>query len=111
MQLKDLTRAIAETFGTWREYDEMVDELSRLPDHALADLGTTRREIREFARRWARRDAARRATPAHRTPPSSRINQSSAPRLRPVLEGRPVALMRDAVVTSFNLCRMRWSGS
>jgi uncharacterized protein YjiS (DUF1127 family) len=57
MQLDDLTRAIAATFGTWREYGDMADELSHLPGHALADLGTTRWEIREFALRCAKRDA------------------------------------------------------
>jgi uncharacterized protein YjiS (DUF1127 family) len=57
MQLKDLTQAVAATFGTWREYRDMANELSRLPDHALADFGTTRWEIREFALRCAKRDA------------------------------------------------------
>jgi uncharacterized protein YjiS (DUF1127 family) len=59
MQPNDLTRAIAATFGTWREYADIADELARLPDHALADLGTTRWEIREFALRCAKRDAVR----------------------------------------------------
>jgi uncharacterized protein YjiS (DUF1127 family) len=59
MQLDDLTRTIAATFGAWREYGDIADELSRLPDHALADLGTTRSEICEFATRCATRDAER----------------------------------------------------
>lgn len=80
-QLKGLTRAIAAMFGPWREYDEIVDELSSLPDHALADLRTTRRKVRGFAGCCAKRDGARRpveSTPDAATASSELVSASGS---------------------------------
>ena len=40
---------IARVFQAWRRYDEAVNELSRLSDRELADIGITRGDIPRIA--------------------------------------------------------------
>jgi uncharacterized protein YjiS (DUF1127 family) len=51
--------ALLQRLATWyernRAYRETVSELSRLSDHALADVGIGRHEIGEIARNLSRR--------------------------------------------------------
>lgn len=41
---------IARTFNNWRKYRQTVNELGRMSDRELSDLGIGRTEIRRVAR-------------------------------------------------------------
>lgn len=41
---------LLENFRNWRRYQRTVDELSRLSNRELADIGIRRDEIRNFAK-------------------------------------------------------------
>lgn len=42
--------SIIENFRNWRRYQRTVDELNRLSNRELADIGVSRDEIRRLAR-------------------------------------------------------------
>ena len=46
---------IARNFRSWRKYRETVDQLTRLGEHELEDLGIAPGMINEVAREAARR--------------------------------------------------------
>jgi len=60
--------AMLHAYGLWFSYRRLAGELDHRPDHALADLGTTRSEIRDFAWRRVRCVAEQEAIPSQRTP-------------------------------------------
>jgi uncharacterized protein YjiS (DUF1127 family) len=45
---------ITRSLNTWRKYRQTVEELSRMSDRELSDLGIGRSEIRSVARRASR---------------------------------------------------------
>lgn len=44
-------KAIKQLFSNWKAYNQTVRELGSLDSRTLADLGITRADIREVARR------------------------------------------------------------
>ncbi|GGE17569.1 hypothetical protein GCM10011390_40860 [Aureimonas endophytica] len=51
---KDKTMGIARTLRNWKTYRNTVDELNRLSQRELADLGLSRADIPAVARRAVR---------------------------------------------------------
>jgi uncharacterized protein YjiS (DUF1127 family) len=47
---KDQVMNIARSFSNWRKYRETVNELDRMSNRELGDLGITRENIRSVAR-------------------------------------------------------------
>lgn len=47
---KDMTMNIAQKISSWRKYRETVNELGRMSDRELSDLGIGRADIRRVAR-------------------------------------------------------------
>jgi len=45
-----MNMSIIENFRNWRRYQRTVDELNRLSNRELADIGVSRDEIRRLAR-------------------------------------------------------------
>ncbi|TPW29540.1 DUF1127 domain-containing protein [Pararhizobium mangrovi] len=46
--------SIKKSYSTWRKYRQTVDELNRMSDRELTDLGIGRADIRTVARQASR---------------------------------------------------------